>query len=310
MISFLIKRILGAIPVVFIIITLSFFMLRLAPSGPFDRERAISQEKLDALNAYYSFDKPVYEQYFIYLKNLAKGDFGPSYKYEGWQVTELIVPKAITSLQLGAFALLIALFFGVLIGITSAKDKDKLSGKFLNELSLMGVCLPSFVVAPILILIFSLKLGWLPAIGWGGIKEAILPAFSLSLFYMAWVAKLTRTQSVEILEKPYIKTARAKGISNFRVCYIHTLKNASIALASYIAPAAAGLMTGSFVIESIFQISGLGRFFISSALDNDYTMIMACVIIYAVLIIVFNILSDVILAFLNPKIAKNLGIKK
>ncbi len=309
MIKFLLRRILGAFPVIFLIITLSFFMLRLAPSGPFDRERAISPENLEALNAYYSFDKPIYEQYFIYLKNLARGDFGPSYKYEGWQVTELIAPKAIVSLQLGAFALGIALICGITMGIISAKRKDKLSGKFLSELSLFGICLPSFVIAPILILIFSLKLQWLPAIGWGGIREAILPAFSLSLFYMAWIAKLTKSQSLEILQKPYIRTAQAKGISNFRIYYIHTLKNASVALASYIGPAAAGLMTGSFVIESIFQISGLGRFFISSALDSDYTMIMACVIIYATLIIAFNIISDIILAMLNPKIAKSLGLK-
>ncbi len=308
MLKFLLKRIFGAIPVLFIIATITFFMVRLVPGGPFDRERPLSEDALNALNAYYGFDKPVYVQYVQFLKNLAHGELGPSYKYEGWSVNELIAEKASVSLQLGLYALLIALAFGVAIGVVCAAFKNTRTDKILSAISLLGICLPSFVVAPVLILMFALKIKIFPAIGFSGFSGAVLPSVSLALFYCAWIARLCRSQCAEIAEKAYIKTARAKGVGPFRIYFVHVLKNAAIPLVSYIGPAAAGLLTGSFIIESIFQISGLGRFFISSALDSDYTMIMGCVLVYAFFIVVFNILSDIILALLNPKIASNLGL--
>lgn len=296
-----------AVPVFFIIVTAVFFMVRFVPGGPFDRERPVSAETQKALNAYYGLDKPLVAQYGTFLKNLAKGELGPSYKYNGWSVNELIAQKAMVSLQLGAVALLIALIIGVCLGFGAAAfDKTKI-GAMLSGLSLTGICLPAFVLGPILILIFSIKLNYFNAMGWESFPADIfLPAFTLALFYAAWIARLGRNCAIEEKNRPYVVTARAKGVSETRIYFVHIFRNAIQPVVSYIGPAAAGLMTGSFVVETIFQIPGLGRFFISSALDNDYTMIMGCVMLYAGFIIVFNLLADLLLAAINPRIAKEL----
>ena len=290
MIRFLLRRICESIPVFFAIITATFFMARFVPGGPFDKEKSVPPETLEALNAYYGLNEPLGSQYIKFLKNLACGELGPSYKYSGWSVNELIAEKAKVSLELGFYALIFAVAFGLLLGVLAAVLKDKPLGKIIGAISLAGICLPSMVLAPVAILLFP--------------SDAVLPSITLGLFYLAWIARLARASAIGELSKGYVKTARAKGLGAFKIYFVHVLRNAIQPVVSYLGPAAAGLLTGSFVVETIFQIPGLGKFFISSALDNDYTMVMGCVILYAGFIIIFNLISDLVLAALNPKIAK------
>lgn len=306
MMRFILRRILEAIPVFFIIITATFFMARFVPGGPFDAEKPLPPETRKALNEYYGLDDSLGTQYVKFLKNLAHGELGPSYKYQGWSVNELIADKAPVSLELGFWALLFALSVGVFSGVFSAANADRISGKAIGALSLVGICLPSFVVGPVLILIFALKLKCFNAMGWESARDVILPAVTLGLFYAAWIARLSRSAMLSEISKDYVRTAKAKGCSTFKIYYVHALRNALVPVVAYVAPAAAGMMTGSFVVETIFQIPGLGKFFISSALDNDYTMVMGCVIVYALFILLFNLIADVILALINPKIAQAL----
>ena len=304
MTRFLFRRILGAIPVMLAIVTLVFFMVRLVPGGPFDGERAVSPETRQALNAYYGLDRPLLSQYFTFLKNLAKGELGPSYKHQGWSVNELVAEKAAVSLELGFYALAFALLFGLGLGIFAAAFKDRPAGRAAGALSLAGICMPAMVLGPLLILLFSLKLKAFNAMGWNSPGDMVLPAISLGLFYSAWIARLARASFVSEGSKAYVRTALAKGCAGRRVYFVHIMRNAVQPVVSYLGPAAAGLLTGSFVVETIFQIPGLGKFFISSALDSDYTMIMGCVIVYAFFIVFFNLLADLLLAALNPRIAK------
>ena len=304
MIRFLLRRICESIPVFFAIITATFFMARFVPGGPFDKEKSVPPETLEALNAYYGLNEPLGNQYLKFLKNLACGELGPSYKYNGWSVNELIAEKAKVSLELGFYALIFAVAFGLLLGVLAAVLKDKPSGKIIGAISLAGICLPSMVLAPVAILLFAIKLKCFNAMGWNFPSDAVLPSITLGLFYLAWIARLARASAIGELSKGYVKTARAKGLGAFKIYFVHVLRNAIQPVVSYLGPAAAGLLTGSFVVETIFQIPGLGKFFISSALDNDYTMVMGCVILYAGFIIIFNLISDLVLAALNPKIAK------
>lgn len=304
MIRFLLRRICESIPVFFAIITATFFMARFVPGGPFDKEKSVPHETLEALNAYYGLNEPLGSQYLKFLKNLACGELGPSYKYSGWSVNELIAEKAKVSLELGFYALIFAVAFGLLLGVLAAVLKDKPSGKIIGAISLAGICLPSMVLAPVAILLFAIKLKCFNAMGWNFPSDAVLPSITLGLFYLAWIARLARASAIGELSKGYVKTARAKGLGAFKIYFVHVLRNAIQPVVSYLGPAAAGLLTGSFVVETIFQIPGLGKFFISSALDNDYTMVMGCVILYAGFIIIFNLISDLVLAALNPKIAK------
>ncbi len=304
--KYFLKRLLEAIPVFLFIITVVWGMVRFVPGGPFDSERPASDETIAALNAYYGLDKPLHVQYFNFLKNLAKGDLGPSYKYNGWSVSEILAEKAVVSLQLGSVALCIALLFGIVLGVLSAGFRRGALGTTLSAMSLVGVCLPTMVLGPVLILLFSLKLKIFNTMGWNVPSDVVLPAITLSFFYIAWISRLTRSGVVEELDRGYVKTARAKGVSEKKIFCVHILRNALQPVVSYLGPAAAGLLTGSFVVESIFQIPGLGKFFVSSALDNDYTMILGCVMLYAGFILIFNLFSDVLLALLNPKIAKEL----
>jgi len=308
MMRFIISRALQALPVFFIVITAVFFMVRFVPGGPFDKEKPVSKETLAALNSYYGLDKPLGAQYVKFLGNLAHGNLGPSYKYQGRMVGELILEKSAVSAKLGAAALLLALFIGLLCGVMSACLKNRRLAEALDAFSMLGICLPAFVLGPLLIYVFSLKLGWFNAMGLNYPSDIVLPSITLALFYCAWIAKLSKNSMSAELKKDYVRTQRAKGAAESSV-RLSALRSALMPVASYLAPAAAGLLTGSFVVESIFQIPGIGRFFISSALDSDYTMIMGCVMLYSALIIVFNILADIALALLNPKIAKEMRSK-
>lgn len=306
MIRYFAKRLLEAVPVFFAIITAVFFMVRFVPGGPFDSERPVPPETLAALDEYYGLNKPLVRQYASFLGNLARGELGPSFKYGGWSVGEILAEKAAVSLELGACALAVALAAGLPLGFAAAAFSGTKFGGFLSGMSLLGICLPSFVLGPLLIMIFAMKLEWFNAMGWNAPSDIVLPSITLAFFYAAWIARLARNGALDERPRGYVRTAFAKGASRGRVYFVHILRNAVQPVVSYLGPAAAALLTGSFVVETIFQIPGLGRFFISSALDNDYTMIMGCVMLYSAFIIGFNLLSDLLLAAVNPRIAREM----
>ncbi|MDY5582578.1 MAG: ABC transporter permease [Candidatus Merdousia sp.] len=306
MIRYFAKRLLEAVPVFFAIITAVFFMVRFVPGGPFDSERPVPPETLAALDEYYGLNKPLVRQYASFLGNLARGELGPSFKYGGWSVGEILAEKAAVSLELGACALAVALAAGLALGFAAAAFSGTKFGGFLSGMSLLGICLPSFVLGPLLIMIFAMKLEWFNAMGWNAPSDIVLPSITLAFFYAAWIARLARNGALDERPRSYVRTAFAKGASRGRVYFVHILRNAVQPVVSYLGPAAAALLTGSFVVETIFQIPGLGRFFISSALDNDYTMIMGCVMLYSAFIIGFNLLSDLLLAAVNPRIAREM----
>ena len=306
MIRYFAKRLLEAVPVFFAIITAVFFMVRFVPGGPFDSERPVPPETLAALDEYYGLNKPLVRQYAAFLGNLARGELGPSFKYGGWSVGEILAEKAAVSLELGACALAVALAAGLALGFAAAAFSGTKFGGFLSGMSLLGICLPSFVLGPLLIMIFAMKLEWFNAMGWNAPSDIVLPSITLAFFYAAWIARLARNGALDERPRGYVRTAFAKGASRGRVYFVHILRNAVQPVVSDLGPAAAALLTGSFVVETIFQIPGLGRFFISSALDNDYTMIMGCVMLYSAFIIGFNLLSDLLLAAVNPRIAREM----
>ena len=301
MVKFILIRILQAIPTLFVIATLTFFMTRMAPGGPFDSEKNIPDEIKEKLEAHFGLDKPLHEQFILYISNLLQGDLGPSFKYMGWEVSELIAKAFPVSAQLGIFSLCIALLLGLPAGIIAALRKNSSYDYFLMISAMLGICLPTFVLGPLLILIFSSWLGWLPPLGWYSFSDMILPSLTLGLFYAAYIARLTRAGMLETLNQDYIRTARAKGASPIRVVLCHALKGGLLPVVTFLGPAFAGLISGSFIIESIFFIPGLGRFFVTAAFNRDYTMVLGTVLFYACLIILLNLVVDIIQASLDPK---------
>ncbi len=301
MIKFILLRILQAIPTLFIIATLTFFMTRLAPGGPFDAEKNIPEEIKEKLESHFGLEKPLHTQYFLYLGNLLQGDLGPSFKYMGWEVSELIAKAFPVSAQLGLFSLLIALALGLPAGVVAALRKNSAYDYCLMITAMLGICLPTFVLGPLLILFFSSWLGWLPPLGWYSFADMILPSLTLGLFYGAYIARLTRAGMLETLNQDYIRTARAKGAPPVRVVLRHAIKGGLLPVVTFLGPAFAGLISGSFIIESIFFIPGLGRFFVTAAFNRDYTMVLGTVLFYACLIIILNLLVDMIQASIDPK---------
>ena len=299
--SFFISRLLQAIPTLLIIATLTFFMTRFAPGGPFDSEKAIPEEIKVNLESHFGLNLPLFDQYLLYMKNLLAGDLGPSFKYVGWDVSELIGVAFPVSLGLGVSALLIALFVGLPAGMVAALRKNTLWDYLPMGLAMVGICLPTFVLGPILIMIFSTKLNLLPALGWYSWSDLILPSLTLGLFYAAYIARLTRAGMLETLKQDYVRTARAKGASPSRVVIKHALRGGLLPVVTFLGPAFAGLVSGSFIIESIFFIPGLGKFFVTAAFNRDYTMVLGTVLFYATLIIALNLLVDFLQAWLDPK---------
>lgn len=299
--SFFISRLLQTIPTLLIIATLTFFMTRFAPGGPFDSEKAIPEEIKVNLESHFGLNLPLFDQYLLYMKNLLAGDLGPSFKYVGWDVSELIGVAFPVSLGLGVSALLIALFVGLPAGMVAALRKNTLWDYLPMGLAMVGICLPTFVLGPILIMIFSTKLNLLPAFGWYSWSDLILPSLTLGLFYAAYIARLTRAGMLETLKQDYVRTARAKGASPSRVVIKHALRGGLLPVVTFLGPAFAGLVSGSFIIESIFFIPGLGKFFVTAAFNRDYTMVLGTVLFYATLIIALNLLVDFLQAWLDPK---------
>ena len=304
MLNFAIRRFLGAIPTLFILIALAFCLIRLAPGGPFDSEKQLAPEIEANLRQAYHLDEPLYRQFTRYLGNLVQGDFGPSFQYRDFTVTELIVTGFPVSLRLGGLAMTVALLIGVLAGTVAAVRQNTVVDFGVMTAAMAGISIPSFVMAPILILAFAVYLGWLPAggLGEGGYKNLVLPVIALALPQIAYIARLTRGSLIEILRSPYIRTARAQGLPERTIIIRHALKPALLPVVSYLGPATAAIITGSVVIEQIFGVPGLGRYFVQGALNRDYTLVMGVVVFYGILIVTFNFIVDVIYSWLDPRL--------
>jgi oligopeptide transport system permease protein len=308
MFLFILKRLLQAIPVLFFVSVATFFMVRAAPGGPFDAERAVPPEVIKRLNERYHLDDPLWTQYLNYMGNLLQGDFGPSFKYASHSVTELIAAGFPATAELSLYAILFALVMGLSAGIYAALKHNTAGDYVPMTAAMIGICMPTFVLGPILLLIFGLWLGWLPVAGWGQVPgDKILPSITLGSVYAAYIARISRGGMLEVLSQDYIRTARAKGLSNARIIFVHALRGGITPVVSFLGPAIAGLLAGSFVVESIFQVPGLGRFYVMAAFNRDYTMILGCTIFFAFLIIMFNLLSDILLVWLNPKLRQQLS---
>jgi len=302
MLRFIARRLLETVPVLFIIITATFFMIRFVPGGPFTSEKAVTPEILRNLEAHYGLDKPLHRQYLDYLGSLLRGDFGPSFKYPNRTVNEIIADKLPVSLELGLLSLAVALGLGLPLGIVAAVRRNTIFDYLCSSAAMTGICVPTFVLGPLLVLVFAIHLGWFNASGWYLPADRVLPAATLGLVYAAYIARLTRGGMLEVLHQDYIRTARAKGASELRVIFRHALRGGLLPVVSFLGPAIAGILTGSFVIETIFQIPGLGREFVNSAFNRDYTLVLGTVILYAGLIILLNLVVDVIQVWLNPKL--------
>lgn len=301
MARFLFSRILQSILVVFIIITATFFLIRLAPGGPYAKEKKTSPEIIAELKKQAGLDKPMHEQYFIYLGNLAQGNLMVSFKYEGRRVSEIIGDSLPVSALLGTAALVIALIVGIPIGIISALKRNSPADYFSMSIAMIGICLPTFVLGPLLALVFGLKLNWFNASGWYDPHDWILPSVTLGLYYAAYIARLTRGGMLEILTHDFIRTARAKGVSATMVIMRHSLRGGLLPVIAFLGPALAGLISGSFVIEKVFSIPGMGQHFIDAAFNSDYTLLMGTVIVYGSAIVVLNLVVDFVLVLMNPK---------
>jgi len=302
MLSFACRRFLSAIPTLLVLLALSFALIRVAPGGPFDTERQIPVEIQERLNATYHLDEPLWMQFGRYLGNLLQGDFGPSFQYKDYTVTELIAAGFPVSLQLGGLAILLALVAGVSMGTTAAMNQNSRIDRVAMGVAMTGISIPNFVLAPLLVLLFAVTLRWLPAGGLGGWRNLVLPVIALALPQIAYIARLTRGSMIEVLRSDFIRTARAQGLPMREIILGHALKPALVPIVSYLGPATAGIITGSVVVEQIFGVPGLGRYFVQGALNRDYTLVMGVVVFYGVLIIVFNFLVDLAYRWLDPRV--------
>ena len=311
MMAYALRRLLGAIPTLFVIVTLAFFMMRIAPGGPFDSERRLPPEVERNVKAAYNLDKPLGQQYLIYLGKLGHGDFGPSYKNKDFTVMQLIGIGLPVSARLGLCAMALALLLGTALGVSAALKQNHWQDYSVMGVAMLGITIPTFVTAPILTLLFGIYgislFGHeltLPVGGWNGgaLRNMILPVTVLALPQIAIVARLMRGSMVEVLRANYIRTARAKGLPVSRIVLGHALRAAALPLVSYLGPALAAVLTGSLVVEQIFGLPGIGRYFVQGALNRDYTLVMGVVICYAALIILLNFLADMLYSILDPRV--------
>ncbi len=304
MLKFALRRFLIAVPTLLILIGLSFTMIRMAPGGPFDGEKQLPPDIEANLRAAYHLDEPVYQQFGRYLYSLAQGDFGPSFQYRDFTVTELIMSGFPVSLRLGGLAMCLALLVGISAGTIAALRQNSALDHGVMATAMIGISIPNFVMAPLLVLIFAIYLGWLPAGGLGGgdLSNLVLPVIALALPQIAYLSRLTRGSMIEVLRSNYIRTAQAQGLPTRTIILRHALKPALMPVVSYLGPATAAVITGSVVIEQIFSIPGLGRYFVQGALNRDYTLVMGVVVFYGVLIVVANFLVDIVYRWLDPRV--------
>lgn len=300
--GYIIKRIFNAFIVLWIVITITFFLMHAIPGGPFTAEKSLPPYVLHSIEERYKLNDPLYKQYGDYLCNLVQGDLGPSFKYPGRSVNDIIKDGFPVSFKLGMEAILIAIIIGIPAGILAGVKKDKWQDRAVNFFTTLGVAVPSFVVAALLIYVLSTKLHLLPAAMWNGWRYEIMPALALSGMPMSFIARLTRSSMLDILSQDYIKTARAKGLSWSKVLIKHALPNSLIPVVTYLGPMTASILTGSFVIETIFAIPGLGQYFVTSIYNRDYTVILGVTIFYSVIVIVLNMVVDLLYPLLDPRI--------
>jgi oligopeptide transport system permease protein len=297
-------RIFGAIPTLLLVIVLAFLMVHAAPGGPFDAERVLSPEIEANIARAYNLDESLPQQFFRYLGGLLRGDLGPSYRYRDYSVADLIGDALPVTLQLGVLAMALAVVLGIAAGLTAALRKNSYLDRFVTGLAMTGISVPVFVVAPLMVLVFAVYLGWLPAswTGGTGISRLVLPVVALALPQIAYIARLTRGSMIGVLSSDYIRTARAQGLGTRSIIRYHALKPAMLPLLSYLGPAIAGILTGSVVVEQVFGIPGVGQFFVRGALNRDYTLVMGIVIFYATLVISLNLVVDLVYSILDPRI--------
>jgi oligopeptide transport system permease protein len=306
MTKIIVSRLLQLIPVLWILLTLTFFLSKAAPGGPFSAERQATPEVIQKLNEYYGLNRPLWQQYLSYVEKVARVDFGPSYSYPTESVNEVILRAFPISLQIGTLALGIALAIGVTAGTIAAVNKNKILDYVPMSLAMAGICIPTFVMGPLLAQFFGLSLKLAPVSGWYGLDytpfpPVVLPAVTLGLFYAAYVARLTRGGMLDVLNQDFIRTARAKGVPGHQIIFKHAMRGGLLPVVSFLGPAFAGLITGSFVVEKVFNVPGLGQEFIKSVFNRDYPLIFGTVVFYGALIVFFNLVSDVLQMAMDPR---------
>jgi len=302
MIRIVLKRILLAIPVLLAVATITFFLIKQAPGGPFDAEKAVSPQVLENLNEAYNLNASQWQQYTDYMTGIVQGDFGPSFRYPGRSVTEMILIGLPVTFELAIYAILIALVIGVFSGVLAALKRNTALDFIPMAVAMIGICVPTFLMGPLLVLIFGINLELLPVSGWNQIPgDKILPSLTLGFAYAAYIARLSRGGMLEVLNQDFIRTARAKGLSETSIVIKHAMQGGLLPVVSFLGPAIAGLLAGSFVVETIFQIPGLGRFYVEAAFNRDYTMILGTTIFFSAMIVFFNLMSDIAALWLNPR---------
>ena len=295
-------RILIAIPVLISVASLTFFLIKLAPGGPFDADRAVSPQVMKNLNDAYNLNASEWDQYKDYMIGVIQGDFGPSFRYPGRSVTEMIGTGLPVTFELALYALLVALFVGIISGVLAALKRNTYFDFIPMAFAMIGICVPTFLMGPLLVLIFGITLEVLPVSGWGQLPgDKILPSLTLGFAYAAYIARLSRGGMLEILNQDFIRTARSKGLPENKVVIKHAMQGGLIPVVAFMGPAIAGLLSGSFVVETIFQIPGLGKFYVEAAFNRDYTMILGTTIFFSAMIVFFNLLSDLATLWLNPR---------
>lgn len=303
MLPYILRRLLSAIPTLFIIVTLAFFLIRIAPGGPFDLERPLEAKVMESLNRIYGLDRPLVEQYALYLGALLRGDFGPSFIMRDFTVAELFARGLPVSITLGALALMLALLVGGVLGTVAAFRQNSAADYVVTGLAATGLTVPSFVVAPVLQIVFGLSLAWLPVGGWneGAMRNLVLPVVTLALPQIAVIARMIRAAMIEALRANHIRTLRSLGLPG-SIIMRHALRGAVLPVVSYLGPAAAALLTGSVVVETIFGLPGVGRYFVEGALNRDYTLVMGTVVLVAIFVLLFNLMVDILYALIDPRV--------
>tara|TARA_B100001057_G_scaffold463993_1_gene518713 strand:+ start:951 stop:1874 length:924 start_codon:yes stop_codon:yes gene_type:complete len=302
MLSIFIKRILISIPVLLAVASITFFLIKLAPGGPFDADKAVSPQVLKNLNEAYNLNASQWQQYLDYMSGVVRGDFGPSFRYPGRSVTEMITTGLPVTFELAIYSMLIALSIGIFSGVLAALKRNTFLDYVPMGIAMIGICVPTFLMGPLLVLIFGINFELLPVSGWGQLPgDKLLPSITLGFAYAAYIARLSRGGMLEILNQDFIRTARAKGLNETQVVTKHAMQGGLIPVVSFLGPAIAGLLAGSFVVETIFQIPGLGRFYVEAAFNRDYTMILGTTIFFSAMIVFFNLMSDLAALWLNPR---------
>jgi oligopeptide transport system permease protein len=304
MLRYAFRRIAGVVPTLLVIITVSFFIVRLAPGGPFEQEQTLSPQVRANLDRAYGLDRPIPVQFWRYLRGLAHGDFGPSFKQHDFSVTELITQGLPVSGSLGITAVLLAILIGIPLGLAAAVWRQTLMDYGITGLVVLGIALPGFVTGPVLALVFGVYLQWLPVAGWeeGSPRYFVLPALTLALPVIAYVARLTRASLLDVFQANFIRTARARGLGPWRILWGHALRPTLLPIVSYLGPATAFVVTGSLVVETVFGLPGTGRYLVQGAINRDYTLVMGMVIVYGMLVLLLNLIADLVYGWLDPRV--------